>query len=594
MNRSSHASLRILPIVAIWIVTTCLVAVFPAVGQAETHIDLLDVQDGDGILRRVYGADGEGSFGVPLAAGHDVDGDQIADSMIAYLTASPNSQHRAGEVDLVFGTGILDGSLDTAIDSPSFLRIWGQDEQETTGAEVWMDDVTGDGLGDLLICRQNYSAGSRIGAGALTILPGGPHLRSLANAMTPIELAAPPASVRETTIVGAEEGDRLCIWVRTGDVDGDGIADLVVGADQESGPGSLHRGGVWVVRGGSHLDDGGLIDLADFGTITDDLAGDVAHVLPSTDTSHLHAGGTCTIGDLDGNGRGEVIFATTLNRAGAIIAPPGGDFDTHASGGTARGTVLIAWDSHFSAPNWPLGYELTVPNTPTPNYTYLDGESINRRFGEELWAGRDLNGDGDPDLVVGDLQGEPDGRAAAGIAYAIFEAQLLKGTASTIASPPVGVTVSRVWGPTANDLGADSLALGDFDGDGHHDILFASPHAAPQGRFQAGQAHVLFGRDGAWPSVVDLANIPAPATFRVAEIDGKEEEDVLAYSVASGDLNGDGRDDLVINEMKGDAPSATSVGNLLLIAGRSIDPNHIFDDGFESGDTSYWSSTISP
>ena len=595
-----HGATRLsLHSVLILVVSLSLVAslsALPATAQPETSLDLATIDDGDGILMRVYGADGEGAFGVPLAAGHDVDGDSIPDSMIAFLTASPNDLHRAGEVDLVFGTGVLDGSLETAFDDPAFLRIWGERAQETTGAEVWMDDVTGDGLGDLLICRQNYTlgvgAGSRVGAGALTILPGGAHLRTLASSLTPIELASAPASVRETTIIGADDGDRLCIWVRTGDVDGDGIADLVVGADQEAGDASLHRGGLWLVRGGSHLDDAGFIDLADFGTPGDGLAGDIAHVIPAGGASHLHAGATCTIGDLDGDGRGEVIFATTLNRAGAAIAPPNGDFETHASGGTARGSVLIAWDEHFPATPWALGYELTVPGSAAPNYTFLDGEAINQRFGEELLAGEDLNGDGDPDLVIGDLQGDPDGRTGAGIAYAVFEAHLLKGEASTIATVPAGVSVSRIWGPTAGDLGADSLALGNFDGDEFHDILFASPHASPQGRFQAGQAHIVFGQSGAWPSVIDLGNIPAPETFRVAEIDGKEEDDVLAYSVASGELDGDGKDDLVINEMKGDAPTASAVGNLLLITGRTFDPAGIFTDGFESGDTSAWSSTV--
>ncbi|MDA8019100.1 MAG: hypothetical protein MPN21_16790 [Thermoanaerobaculia bacterium] len=565
-----------------------------AVAQPETYLDLLTVQDGDGILQRIYGATGTGQYGVPVASGFDVDGDQIPDSAVAFMTASPNGEFRSGEVDLVFGTGLLDGSVETSMDGAGFLRIFGDDEQETAGSEIWMDDVTGDGIGDLLVCRQNYTLGRRIGAGALTILPGGPHLRTLAKSRTALQLASAPASVRETTIVGADVGDRFCIWTRTGDIDGDGTADLVVGADQEAGPASLHRGAVWVIRGGSHLDDGGLIDLADFGTIFDDLSGDIAHVIPPGNASHLHAGATCSIGDLDGDGRGEVIFASTLSRAGAILGPvdPLNLVDTHSSGGTARGTLYIAWDDLFPPTPWSLGYELTVPSTPHPDFTVLDGEAINDKFGEEIVAGHDLDGDGDPDLVVGDLLGDPDGRSNAGIGHVIFDPHLLRGTVSAVSSPPAGVTVSRVWGPTASDIGADTAALGDFDGDGISDLLFSSPHASPQGRFQAGQAHLLFGQVGAWPPVIDLANLPSPATFRVAQIDGKEEDDVLCYSAAAGDLDGDGRIDLAINEMRGDAPGANGVGNLLLVSGRTFDPTHVFSNGFETGDTTYWSATV--
>jgi hypothetical protein len=40
---------------------------------------------------------------------------------------------------------------------------------EIAGSEIWMEGVNGDGLGGLLIGRQNYTKGDRTGEGALTI-----------------------------------------------------------------------------------------------------------------------------------------------------------------------------------------------------------------------------------------------------------------------------------------------------------------------------------------------------------------------------------------------------------------------------------------
>ena len=79
--------------------------------------------------------------------------------------------------------------------------------------------------------------------------------------------------------------------------------------------------------------------------------------------------------------------------------------------------------------------------------------------------------------------------------------------------------------------------------------------------------------------------------LEVTEIRGAQAGDVLCYSAASGDVNGDGVPDLLVNEMLGNTPSAADVGNLLLIDGPAVLP--IFADSFESGDTSAWSGAVS-
>jgi len=568
-------------------------AVGPLTAQPAAIFDLAAVSPADGSHTRVLGATGSGTFGVPVAGGGDVDGDRRADVAVAYLTASPLGRTFAGEVDLVLGTGAIGGTLDTAVASASVLRIFGAGERETAGSEVWIDDVTGDGLADLLVCRQNFSRhAGRIGAGALTILSGGSHLRNRAASLSPLDLRNPPASFPVTTVVGASALDRLCIWVRTGDVTGDGIADVVVGADQEDLGGELNRGAVYVLRGGSHLRDAGTVDLASFGATG--LAGHIAKVTPPPGSSGYHFGATCQIADLDGDGRGEVLAAAALNRAGAGIdaagAPAG---SAQASGGAPDGVLYIVWDDNFPSGAWTAGFSFSIPTAPGST-TSIRGETDNISFGEEVVGGLDYDADGATDLFVGDLVA----LSAKGLGHVLYGAAALQGLTVDLDTPPPGLRITRIVGPSGGALGADTAAQGDFDGDHVGDLAFASPHASPAGRPSAGTVHVLYGRPGGWPATVDLspADFPSPEQVRIVEIRGAhgtvgdDGGDTLAYSAAAGHVDGDGRTDLLINEMlgNGSSPAAEDVGNLLVISGAALPSPSIFVDGFESGDVASW------
>jgi hypothetical protein len=568
--------------------------------QPARTLDLAAVSPGDGVLQRVFGSTGSGSFGVPVAGGHDCDGDGHRDTAIAFLTASTAGPFRSGEVDLVFGDGTLDGSLDTAVDDSRILRILGEGERETAGSEIWMDDVTGDGLGDLLVCRQNYSLlAGRIGAGALTVVVGGPALRAHAATLQPLDLGAPPAGIQLATLVGAQALDRFCIWARTGDVTGDGVADIVVGADQEDAPNENHRGAVWIVRGGPHLATAGVVDLASFGATV--LQGHLAKITPPAGSNEFHLGATCQIADLNGNGRAEVLAAATIARAGAGIDPAGAPGSADSSGGAPGGAVYIAWDDNFPAGLWPPGFAFDISQSPGTR-TVLHGEAANSRFGEEIVAGLDFDADGAADLFVGDLvaDGSPKAnRPASGLGHVVYGAAALAGLDVALETPPPGLRLTRILGPSNGALGADTVAQGDFDGDGTGDLAFASPHASPQGRFRAGVVHLLFGRPGGWPALVDTAALSLPPTAEVwvTEVQGARGEtagdagDTLAYSAAAGDLDADGRSDLIVNEMVGNGttPAAIDVGNLLLIRGAALEGPGIFRDGFESGNTGAWS-----
>ncbi len=360
-------------------------------GEAnELAYDLKLVEAAPGGVTRIHGSVGDGGKGLPVAGGYDCDGDGHVDTAFASIQANPLGRTRAGEITLIFGDSSIGGVIDTAGFQAGVLKIAGDQNFEVAGAEIWIDDVTGDSLGDLLICRQNYTpGGGREGAGALSILNGGSVLRDEAEKLDFLDLRSPPASVTIMTLVGVMAYDRFEIWVRTGDVTGDGIADIVVGSDEVDGDGESNRGAVYVIRGGDHLAADAIIDLQSFGTSP--LSGHVARILPPPDSDRYHMGSTCQIADLDGNGRGEVLACgAALNRAGAGIRLPGAPSGTgESSGSFAPGTLYIAWDDNFPTEAWTPGYEFVICDPTIGSSTRIEHSDRGSRGLQRLFWGRD-------------------------------------------------------------------------------------------------------------------------------------------------------------------------------------------------------------
>ncbi|HTV18747.1 MAG TPA: hypothetical protein VMG12_08755, partial [Polyangiaceae bacterium] len=413
----------------------------------------------------------------------------------------------------------------------------------------------------------------RRAAGALSVVSGGPALREHAAALDAIALDAPPDDVRVLTLVGAADEARLGIWVRSGDVTGDGIADILIGADQESA-GATHAGAAYLIAGGAHLHATGRVDLAAVDASA--LAGRVARIVPprAPAPDEYHFGASCQLADLDGNGRAEVLVSAALSRAGAILDADGG-LDAHGGGGADRGRLYIAWDDAFPPLPWPSGFVLEM-GSGNGGYTSLGGSSGNEAFGEELLGGLDWDADGNADVFVGDLVSNLLGRPAAGVGYVIYDARRLRGVNATIADlaslePPLRVT--RIYGGEGGDIAGDTAAQGDFSGDGIADLVVCSPHANPLRRHSAGLLHVLYGRAGGFPDEVDLRSPPPAAELALLPVYGAhgsfgfDRGDTLCYSAATGDFDADGRTDLIANEMVGNgvAEDAINVGNLLVI-----------------------------
>ena len=108
-----------------------------------------------------------------------------------------------------------------------------------------------------------------------------------------------------------------------------------------------------------------------------------------------------------------------------------------------------------------------------------------------------------------------------------------------------------------------TVASGDFNADGSEDILIGAPFADGPGesRSDGGEAYVLFGPVG---GDIDLAEDRPGVTIL-----GARPGDNLGSGVISGDLNGDGVDDIIVGASASDAVQAirTDMGEAFVIFG---------------------------
>ncbi|HYD50905.1 MAG TPA: VCBS repeat-containing protein, partial [Terriglobales bacterium] len=291
-------------------------------------------------------------------------------------------------------------------------------------------------------------------------------------------------------------------------------------------------------------------------------------------------GATCQAADLDNDGRQEVLIAAALNRAGGVLAPFNAGGSSDGVGGTAHGSLYIVWDDNFPAGRWPDTFVLRVGSAGLVHST-IDGGQRNAKFGEEILGGLDYDADGRADLFVGDLTTDlsPGGtQPDSGAGYVFYDASQLKGQTFSLDAPPGALRLSVMFGEIRGAITGDTAIDGDFDGDGIADLAVGSPHAAPLDRQDAGVLHVFFGKPGGWPAVIDVSRLDQIPALRSTEVLGARgwvpgnDGDVLGYSIAAGDVNGDGRSDIVINEMEGDGLAAKTidVGNLLVLDGALV------------------------
>lgn len=253
------------------------------------------------------GQDLDRGFGIRVATG-DVNGDG-ADDLVVGAESSSIVVRTAGAAYVFFGGREITSRNAEHAD----VVLTGTKSGERFGASVAVGDVTGDGFDDVLVgadetVRDPQSGTlTAIGPGKVLVFAGGPDLRSLRS------------SKADFRLTGRELFSTFGLETAVGDVDGDGVADVLVAAAKDDGAGT-DAGAVLVYRGGSLRD--APVEL------TGATAGD-------------QLGFQILARDLDGDDRAEAVATSILvgNQAGAAYVFAGASVFPSQSSSSAAATL---------------------------------------------------------------------------------------------------------------------------------------------------------------------------------------------------------------------------------------------------------------
>jgi hypothetical protein len=417
-------------------------------------------------------------LGGRVAGAGDVNGDGYADVIVG-AEVYDNGQTDEG-VALVFlgsATGIAGGNPAAA----DALLEGNQPGAALGGTVASAGDVNGDGYADVIVGADSYDAGT-LNEGAAFVFLGGVSGISSGNpatADTQLESDQPSA------LFGASVA-------RAGDVNGDGYADVVVGAPQFDAP-TFNEGVAFVYLGS---------------------AGGIADGNPSTASFQLES-------DQSGAGMGNVVGSADVNGDGYADVIVGADF--YDAGQSNEGAAFVYLG----------GAAGIVDGTPaSAGVSQLESDQAGASLGASVAGAGDVNGDGYADVIVGAPSYDA-GQADEGAAFVFL------GSAAGVASGTPATASAQLESDQAGaSLGGSVAGAGDVNGDGYADVIVGAP-GYDAGQADEGAAFVFLG------SISGVAS-GTPATAS-AQLESDQAGARLGGSVAgAGDVNVDGYADVIV------------------------------------------------
>ena len=466
------------------------------------------------------------------------------DSQQVAITIDGNTDNEAPIA--VDDGGVPTGSVPlSSIDGINGFRLDGAAQFDQSGRSVSAaGDVNGDGIADIIIGAQ-YADSNGSNSGSSYIVFG-----SSTGGFSAIDDLGSLDGAHGFRLDGAMADDSAGFSVsEAGDVNGDGIDDVVVGA-RYADPNGLSSGSSYVVFG-SDQGFAANIDLSS-------LSGIDGFRLDGAAADDRSGHSVSAAGDVNGDGIGDVII-------GAYRADPSGS-DSGSS------YVVFGSDQGFAA-------TLELSSLDGTDGFRLDGVAAGDRSGRSVSAAGDVNGDGVADVIVSAHTADPNGFYS-GSSYVVFGQDTSSAgdfAASINLSSLNGTDGFRLDGAAVFDLAGTSVSTaGDVNGDGIDDIIVGAYGADINGD-NSGSSYVVFGSDQGFSASIELGSLDGTDGFR---IDGAGTSELSGRSVAAaGDVNGDGVGDLII----GASNASLSSGVSYLLFGRNTSESGNFASAIDLG-----------
>jgi len=462
-----------------------------------------------------------GPTGIPATPSSTLVGENTGDGF-GGCVASAGDVNGDGYSDVIIGAyyyGNSTGKAYVYLGGPSGLSAtssWSKAGESAGGdfgyTVAAAGDVNGDGYSDVVVGAYGY--GSSTGR-AYLFLGGASGLSTTAS----------------WTATGQNTGDQFGRAVATaGDVNGDGYADVLVGA-----------AGYTTNKGKAYLYLGGPSGLSATASWT--AMGEA--------TGNYFSNSLATAGDVNGDGYSDVIvgaYGNSTNTGKAYLYLGGPSGLSSAASWTAAGEATgnqfgysvatagdVNGDGYSDVIVGAYGYTTNTGKA----YLYLGGPSgplttaawsaaggaTGDRFGWSVATAGDVNGDGYSDVIVG----APYYSGSTGKAYLYLGGS--SGLSATASWTPVGEAASNYFGWSV-------ASAGDVDGDGYSDVIVGANGYSTN----TGKAYLYLG---------GVSGLSATASWTAV---GEATNNLFGNSVsAAGDVNGDGFSDVIVG-----APSNSS------------------------------------
>ncbi|PJK27702.1 FG-GAP repeat protein, partial [Minwuia thermotolerans] len=330
-----------------------------------------------------------------------------------------------------------------------------------------------------------------------------------------------------------ESGDDI------GDVNGDGLDDVLVGAP-------LGNGG----NGESFV-----------------LFGDAAPDLDNTESGLIAGGGAIRVFDSGAGGGDRAGYDVTsvgdMNGDGfqdfAVAAP--GFYSVNGYGQVA----VVFGDADG------LGQDIDLAGLDGANgFRVSPGSSAAfDSFAYSIAGGGDFNGDGFDDLIITDDSYYGSYSAAGGVFVVFGKSGGFAANDDISSMISAGEAMAIRGGVTNSYIGTEASFIGDFNGDGFDDIAFSHYLGGTGAGSDAGRVSVVFGAARA-TGIYDIQNLVASGdAFQLTQ---GQSGDYLGDAIAgTGDVNGDGFGDLLIGASSTDVVNGvnTNEGRAFLIFGNA-------------------------